>query len=543
MPSQSDLYSLLSGYRWGSSGGVNLTYSFPTSAYGTNSEPQTFSALNATQQTAAVSALQAWSNVANIILTPSANGDIRFGFTIMASSGGSTTLAYAYYPTGGAAAGDVWLNGNLKGSFFASFASGAKSFATLLHELGHAFGLKHPFDDSPTLPASLQTSKYTVMAYGDLPGAFDANTGSFTGQQANFLPTTPMLLDIAAIQNIYGANTSYHAGNDVYVFNQGQTYYQTIWDAGGNDTIQWNGTSGVKIDLQAGNFSQLGNPITFTGGAAPQLDTVAIAYGVTIENAIGGSGNDTLIGNYADNVLTGGAGDDTLDGGAGNDTLIGGSGNDIYFFGFGYGQDTVQEFDSLPGNIDAVMFGAGILPSTVRVQIQGNDLIFVLVGRSDRLIVSNFEVGSSYQIERAQFADSTFWTAAIFTNQVNHLPIINAPDRTVTQNQWYLAATFFSVTDADSDSITQYQFIDNTTTAGSGYIWTNGSIPAAGTTLTVNSADLANTWIRGGANVGTDNWQVRAYDGVDWSNWASFNLRTKRAPVISAADASARPNQ
>jgi serralysin len=47
-----------------------------------------------------------------------------------------------------------------------------------------------------------------------------------------------------------------------------------------------------------------------------------------IENATGGSGNDTLIGNQSANVLTGGLGNDVLEGFAGADYLDGGSGTD-----------------------------------------------------------------------------------------------------------------------------------------------------------------------------------------------------------------------
>ena len=49
-------------------------------------------------------------------------------------------------------------------------------------------------------------------------------------------------------------------------------------------------------------------------------DNIAIAYGAIIENAVGGSGNDTMIGNEFDNVLRGNRGNDSIDGGAGNDT-------------------------------------------------------------------------------------------------------------------------------------------------------------------------------------------------------------------------------
>ena len=41
-----------------------------------------------------------------------------------------------------------------------------------------------------------------------------------------------------------------------------------------------------------------------------------------IENAIGGSGNDSITGNAADNKLTGNAGNDTLDGVSGVDTAV-----------------------------------------------------------------------------------------------------------------------------------------------------------------------------------------------------------------------------
>lgn len=89
-------------------------------------------------------------------------------------------------------------------------------------------------------------------------------------------------------------------------------------------------------------------------------DNVGIAYGATIENAVGGSGNDSILGNAANNVLTGnaghdltaaGLGNDTLDGGVGNDEMLGGAGDDLFIVGetgdivtelAGEGTDTVR---------------------------------------------------------------------------------------------------------------------------------------------------------------------------------------------------------
>ena len=85
----------------------------------------------------------------------------------------------------------------------------------------------------------------------------------------------------------------------------------TIIDNGGIDTLDYSGfASNQHIDLNPETFSDVGDSI----------GNVSIARGTVIENAIGGSGNDTLIGNAANNVLTGNGGDDTIDGGGGNDT-------------------------------------------------------------------------------------------------------------------------------------------------------------------------------------------------------------------------------
>ena len=51
-----------------------------------------------------------------------------------------------------------------------------------------------------------------------------------------------------------------------------------------------------------------------------------------IDNAIGGSGNDSITGNAIANALTGGGGNDMLTGGGGNDHLVGGSGTDTAVF-------------------------------------------------------------------------------------------------------------------------------------------------------------------------------------------------------------------
>lgn len=361
------------GVKWGGALGTGVTvdFSFPTSpvnpaawdprldvGYGTAAtmpdwEPwKGFHSLDSVQQQAVRDALQAWSNVANIAFqevpdSATQVGDIRVAFT----TGGqmdSGTYAYTYLPASNAPyAGDVWLNSVAPVSTANIYTPGGNGAATLLHELGHAIGLDHTFSlGEGTFPDGFDTMQYSIMSYSDYdPLGFGTH---FDDGFSSFYPTTPMLYDIQAVQYLYGANLSYHAGTDTYLFYEGESYYQTLWDAGGTDTLQYlSVTDGAVIDLNAGHFSRLGNTLLHSDGT-PQEDNVAIAFNVTLENAIGGGGSDHLIGNAVANVLTGNGGDDTLDGGAGIDTLDGGQGNDTY---------VLADDDSLAdsGGIDTVV--------------------------------------------------------------------------------------------------------------------------------------------------------------------------------------------
>ena len=128
--------------------------------------------------------------------------------------------------------------------------------------------------------------------------------------------------DIAALQYMYGVNTTTRQGDTVYRWSSGEPLFETIYDSGGHDLLDWsNQTTDARISLVPGTWSELGAPYRWFadgGGQSPQ--TAFIYFGVLIENATGGSGNDTIRGNTADNVLTGGVGGDVLDGRTGLDT-------------------------------------------------------------------------------------------------------------------------------------------------------------------------------------------------------------------------------
>ena len=124
-----------------------------------------------------------------------------------------------------------------------------------------------------------------------------------------------MVLDIAAIQYLYGANNNYHTGNDTYTYDDITLAHETIWDAGGIDTIHYTGTTSAIIDLNPTGASYIGQPVYIQSKGANlglPVPNVWIAEGAIIENAIGGQADDFMFGNTSRNTLDGGAGIDTV---------------------------------------------------------------------------------------------------------------------------------------------------------------------------------------------------------------------------------------
>ena len=239
-------------------------------------------------------------------------------------------------------------------SDYSSLLQGGYDFVTFIHEIGHALGLKHPHN----MIGGFQTfpGVGNGNSFGDL-GDFDLNQGLYTMMSYNdgwqtrpggpLLDTgvvqygyegTPMALDIAALQYLYGANTSYKAGDDGYVLasvNQSGTFYACLWDAGGTDTIRNTSAMASTIDLRdatLGHDAGGGGYLSYVTGIEGGY---TIAHGAVIENATGGSAADGITGNDVANVLRGNGGNDTISGGLGNDQITGGSGRDTLTGGGG----------------------------------------------------------------------------------------------------------------------------------------------------------------------------------------------------------------
>lgn len=110
---------------------------------------------------------------------------------------------------------------------------------------------------------------------------------------------------------------------------------------GTGDDMLFGGTGNDRLLLDAGNDALHGGAgqdwVVMQGTSAVRIDLAVTGRQDTrqgqdilsgIENASGGSGNDTLLGNAQANLLQGGAGNDVLSGRAGADRLVGMAGND-----------------------------------------------------------------------------------------------------------------------------------------------------------------------------------------------------------------------
>ena len=263
---------------------------------------------------------------------PSATNVIAVGRSNQATTAGFSYFPNDYYEIGM----DVFISKGYGAPRFSSELITNYDYEVLVHELGHALGLKHPFEadgaNTSELTSREDNTANTAMSYDDNPVTFNG---------------TLRPLDWMTLTKFYGVKSTYKAGDDTYNFSNSAGTF--IIDGAGMDTISAAGTSrDVTIDLRPGAHSHLGSKSSYIISA----NQLTISHGSDIENVETGSGNDTVIGTALDNLIITGSGNDTIFAGGGADVIRSGTGSDRIDL-----SEAVQALDTVA--VDASLFDLG----------------------------------------------------------------------------------------------------------------------------------------------------------------------------------------
>ena len=415
--------ALLYEFRWSPAGdpdiaATKISYAFPLAVSDFASTPASFSPATPAQRSATETAFHLISSYTQLsaVELPSdqaVNATVKIGI-----SNGSS----AYQPTANLNGGDTVLGSN--GVVPASIDNGngpvpqyfgTDGFNTIMHELGHAVGLKHghyeikaadesdqsaglPFHYNVVLSPQYNDNEYSVMTYASYLGSFiNPSAPSTTEAQPGSSPQSYMMFDIAALQVMYGANFDKVGARNTYRWDSNgaetindtvapytgvsseKKIFTTIWTQGAAATYDLHNFAQNQVDdLRPGGYlkfsdtqiAELNNASTDPAyNAHGNVYNALLYHGdmrSEIANLTTGDGNDTLIGNDRDNKLSGGAGVDTISTNGGNDMVHGGAGADLITFGSG---DSVLQDSWADLNGDVVNnFGSGAIDVFGRLQ-------------------------------------------------------------------------------------------------------------------------------------------------------------------------------
>jgi Ca2+-binding RTX toxin-like protein len=352
---------------------VIVTFSFPTSlpAYDetiggfTPATIASFTAFTAAEQAQALAALGQWAAASGIVFieVPPGEGDITFAnvsfsTTTTGSSNGDyqTAAGIGFYPFGdwssltGNASSGYGFTSDLSpaGAVFMNsdyINNGTVDLGTMLHEIGHAIGMKHPdqvvytadgVEHNQVLDPTENSATLTIM--------------SETGDASNDGNASLFPLDKLAAADLYGpAGTGGVETTSAAGANSVSTWY---WDATTDTLTQTAVSANETIHGTSVNDIIYGYDY---GGSVPTDGTIAL---------FGLDGTNTLYAGSGTTALYGGPDTNTLVGGAGNDSFYVYSNQTTVIDAYTTGNNTLYATGvnaTLPENVDTLyLYGSGL---------------------------------------------------------------------------------------------------------------------------------------------------------------------------------------
>lgn len=321
-------------YSWALGEEKTFWYAFPerVPAYAAARHSQGYRQLTPAQQANALIALEYLESIIDVEVKKIGNPDQPNTIAIALRDLGDDSGGVAFHPTSQSWGSDIYINDR---DYNGTLGAGTFGAFLLMHELGHALGLKHPFDEPdagddvaapPYLQGSEDDTRWTMMSYNESRSDYKLYFSE---------------LDIAALQYLYGPSPKARADDNIYRITANAPNF--IWDGGGVDAIDASGSPRpVTIFLAPGYWGHVGDEGPAAKITAP--GQITVNFGTEIENLIGSAYSDALTGNSLDNSIRGGAGDDTIDGKEGDDILTGGPGADEFIVSSGV--DSIGDFES-----------------------------------------------------------------------------------------------------------------------------------------------------------------------------------------------------
>jgi hypothetical protein len=337
-----------------------------TESYLSSKDLSGFTKMDDGQKTAVKTAFDYLSTLINVeFKLDETKADIEFG-----TNSQSTSAGYASFPLGNGGNPSVLMldNSDNPGNSGENLASaGSYGWETLIHEMGHAMGLKHPgaYDAGggkappPYLSSATDNRAMSIMSYNDPIASqllnISGNQTSYTYSLTPSNPSTYQTYDLAALQYLYGAKKSTLA-SDVSMDDQ-YSQFRTLWAPqvggvvlnaaattranlfelrqGGYSSISMRSTDAEKITEIKEKFLKLNLSDAAATSEASKLysnlkaaknskkialnnllyngkNNLALSYGSSFSSVIGGAARDKFyVGNYSA-LINGGGGSDTV---------------------------------------------------------------------------------------------------------------------------------------------------------------------------------------------------------------------------------------